>query len=121
VTTYTLPLWLDLFPEAKVIHLYRHGVDVAQSLRMRAERGQEAVRRRLHVSRKLLYWHWRIIPLERGFALWEAYVREARHHVRALGHHAYELQYEDLLADPEPALRALVAFCGLQATEEEIR
>jgi hypothetical protein len=120
VTTYTLPLWLELFPEARVIHLCRHGVDVAQSLRVRAEREQEAVRRRLHVSRKLLYWHWRIIPLERGFSLWEAYVTQARQHVHALWRRTYELKYEDVLADPMPALRSLVTFCGLQATEEEI-
>jgi len=120
VTTYTLPLWLDLFPEARVIHLYRPGVDVAQSLRVRAEREQEAVRRRLHISRKLLYWHWRIVSLERGFSLWEAYLGEARHHVRALWHQAYELKYEDVLADPVPALQSLVVFCGLQATEEQI-
>jgi hypothetical protein len=120
VTTYTLPLWLDLFPEARVIHLYRHGVDVAQSLRVRAEREQEAVRRRLHVSRKLLYWHWRIISLERGFALWQAYLTQARRHVRALQHQAYELKYEDVLAAPGLALQSLVAFCGLHTTEEEI-
>jgi Sulfotransferase domain len=93
---------------------------VAQSLRVRAEREQEAVRRRLHISRKLLYWHWRIISLERGFSLWEAYLTQARHHVRALQHQACELKYEDVLADPAPALQSLVAFCGLQTTEEQI-
>src|SRR5262249_51761949 len=33
--TYTLPIWLDVFPHAKVVHVYRHGVDVAHSLRVR--------------------------------------------------------------------------------------
>jgi hypothetical protein len=33
--TYTLPLWLELFPDARVVHVTRHGVDVAQSLRAR--------------------------------------------------------------------------------------
>src|SRR5699024_2516440 len=30
---YTLPIWLRLFPKAKVIFIKRHGVDVAASLR----------------------------------------------------------------------------------------
>jgi hypothetical protein len=36
-TTITLPLWLSIFPEAKVIHVLRHGVDVASSLKNREE------------------------------------------------------------------------------------
>lgn len=36
--TYLLPLWLDLFPDAKLIHIYRHGIDVAASLNVRETR-----------------------------------------------------------------------------------
>jgi len=33
--TFLLPLWLDIFPGAKIIHVYRNGIDVAQSLSFR--------------------------------------------------------------------------------------
>ena len=33
--SFTLPIWLELFPKAKVVHIMRHGVDVADSLRRR--------------------------------------------------------------------------------------
>lgn len=36
--SYLLPLWLDLFPTAKIIHIYRNGIDVAQSLVVRGNR-----------------------------------------------------------------------------------
>jgi hypothetical protein len=33
--TFTLPIWLSIFPRAKIIHLHRSGMDVALSLRRR--------------------------------------------------------------------------------------
>lgn len=36
--TFLLPLWLKIYPEAKIIHIYRNGLDVAQSLARREEK-----------------------------------------------------------------------------------
>jgi hypothetical protein len=36
--TFLLPLWLDIFPNAKIVHIYRNGVDVAQSLGVREQK-----------------------------------------------------------------------------------
>ncbi|MHA1337415.1 MAG: sulfotransferase [Promethearchaeota archaeon] len=33
--TLLLPIWLDIFPNAKIIHIYRNGIDVSQSLYVR--------------------------------------------------------------------------------------
>lgn len=46
-STMTLPLWQSIFPEARIIHVYRHGVDVAASLRVR-EKKSISGRRRHH-------------------------------------------------------------------------
>ena len=37
-TIFTLPLWLKLFPDAKLIYLTRNGVDVAASLLTREQK-----------------------------------------------------------------------------------
>ena len=37
--TYTFPIWHKIFPKARVINITRHGVDVAQSLVTRSEKG----------------------------------------------------------------------------------
>lgn len=34
-TTVTLPLWLEVFPNAKILHVYRNGIDVVESLHKR--------------------------------------------------------------------------------------
>jgi len=41
--TFLLPLWLDIFPQAKIIHIYRNGIDIAQSLSVREEKRIEDV------------------------------------------------------------------------------
>jgi hypothetical protein len=132
-TTYTLPLWLDLFPGARVVHIARHGVDVAASLKVRRERVIADNLRRYQRLRRLYHWDPRA-PKRRGFGpqprcrtlaggfdLWEAYVGRARAHVDALGERAYELQYETLLEQPVAELERLLAFAGIAATPGDLQ
>lgn len=129
--TFTLPIWLDLFQNAKIIHVYRNGVDVAASLRAR--------RQQQLLSSKVLYhnkfWsliHWlrlkrggfvdsiRAASLEGGFALWEAYLQEARSHIKNLEERAIEVKYEDLIAAPPEKLTDIAAFCGIEISNTNI-
>jgi hypothetical protein len=41
--TVLLPLWLALFPEANIIHIFRNGIDVAQSLSFREKKRIETI------------------------------------------------------------------------------
>jgi len=131
-TTWTLPLWLELFPDARVLHIVRHGVPVAESLRVRRER---AVARRVdrYRNRRLAA---RLNPLapkrggfgdqprcrtlEGGFSLWEDYVTRARQHVDAAGDHGLEVRYEDLLDSPVEILLRVFGFCGLDTDRERV-
>lgn len=127
--TFTLPVWLELFPEARIINVVRHGVDVAESLRKRHEWGYARLAQRMRLMRPVLRW-WigtkpllpsgRCKTLEGGFTLWEEYMREARKHVEALGERAMEIKYEDFLAEPEGPVRALCEFCGLEVGQERL-
>jgi hypothetical protein len=122
-TTFTLPLWLELFPRAKIIHVCRHGVDVANSLRRRLERTLELRRRRYSRIKPVYLFHskrigfavgLRCCSLDEGFALWEEYMQQARSHVAERGEGALEIRYEDFLADPGAGTRLLASFCGLR-------
>ena len=125
-STYTLPVWLDLFPDAKVIHIYRNGVDVARSLRDRAivqmvelrgwlERHGHSVgfhRRSFRVFSSISL---RCLALEEGFALWEGYTRRADQNLADLPtSRALALRYEDFLLDPVTLVQALCEFCEIE-------
>lgn len=124
LNTYTLPLWLEIFPNAKVIHIYRHGIDVANSLRSRSQREmRRTLMQQLYYRLPFLHWirpktggfvpGFRFASLEGGLSLWEEYLAEARQHVRNLGARAIELKYEDFLSGPDSALKRLAQFCEL--------
>lgn len=120
--TFTLPLWLDLFPDARVLHVHRHGVDVAASLVTRHARVLEQ-RKARYVRMRAQYLlrskqvgfttTLRCTSLEGGLALWDEYMQEARAHVATLGERAMEVRYESLLENPVEELDAVARFCGL--------
>jgi len=88
-----LPLLAEAFPEGRFVHLVRDGRDVALAF-MDADFGPESA------SRLALHWRLRV---ERG--------REAG---TTLGTQRYlEVHYEELVAQPESALRAICEFIEL--------
>ena len=120
--TFTLPLWLDIFSEAKVIHLHRSSVDVALSLRRRGRREY----RLQGFYRSLPPLHWmrpkrggfvhslRCDRLDAGLALWREYVEQGSRHVAMLEERAFEVSFETLVREPAPTLSALSTFCDLR-------
>jgi len=130
--TYTLPLWLHVFPSARVIHITRHGVDVAESLRLRHQLAFRAAAAR-YSQRRWLYVNNPLAPKRSGFAhapsvsaldyglrLWRDYTHRARVHVQALGHQALELRYEDFLETPETHVKAVLGFCDIALEDERV-
>jgi hypothetical protein len=129
--TFTLPLWLNLFPKAKIIHVLRHGTDAAASLRARsvkeARMALDAVKTR---SRGDLFFKPlrnesltpapQLASLSKGLSLWEEYTTRAQSHIRDCGDRALEIRYEDFLTRPEEKLKTLAVFCGLNAPQSSL-
>jgi sulfotransferase family protein len=121
--TFTLPVWQQIFPNLRAIHIVRHGVDVAASLArrhaqaLRAATG-EAVPSALTVIRDHALG---ILSSRRGWTLaealtmWEQYVEKAREHCASLGERALEIRYEELLAEPERVIPLVARFCRVAA------
>lgn len=114
--TLTLPLWLHLFPEAKVIHMVRHGIAVAASLRERERRLREETLQQFPRNGA-----WRItsplcLDLFYGLRLWAQYLDAAEATlslVSPLQQHV--IHYEQLLEQPDEILGGLGGFLGMSA------
>lgn len=126
--TYTLPLWLRLFPDARIVHIQRHGVDVAASL---VARRSAAVNRSLARYTARRHWYVRSpwAPKRSGFAhqlrcatltgsleLWVQYLQQARQVIQACPDGTcLTITYEDLLQSPGRTLQDVMNFCGITA------
>ena len=112
--TFTLPIWLKLYADARIIHMVRNGVDVASSLMRREE---HRLKTRAHM------WHFspRCLELTGGFSLWREYVRRGLGHEQALNSNCLRIRYEDLLGSSQQSLERLVGFLGLGAGRDKIQ
>ncbi len=121
--TFTLPVWRQVFPNLRAIHIVRHGVDVAASLArrhaaaLRAATGESAPSALTVIRDHALG----ILSSRRGWTLaealtmWEQYVEKARQESAALGERALEVRFEDLLLRPEQVVPAIAEFCRVPA------
>jgi len=113
-TTLTWPIWRALFPQARVVFVVRHGVDVAASLVHRERKLREQTLQAFPPGK------WRVQSvrcwdLEEAFSLWEAYLQAAdRWQAEERDRAWLVLRYEDLLADPARVREELGAFLGLK-------
>lgn len=121
-TTFTLPVWRQVFPSLRAIHVVRHGVDAAASLARRHRQmclsaGDGAVPSPLAVfqDRGL-----GVLSSRRGwtvteaFTMWEQYVEKARLESAELGDRSFEIRFEELLDSPSRVIETLARFCGTE-------
>lgn len=139
----TLPCWLQLFPDARVVHVRRSREATVSSLHRRAvswsRREPPALTRRERAAWALrnpaaaaasLARRAGLLPapvslpdpcLDREYcgALYDAYVETCRGYAR-LGTHYSEVAYEDLTGDPAASLRHLTDALDLRVSGMEL-
>jgi hypothetical protein len=91
----TLPVWLSIYPNARILHIVRDGRAVAVSLAKRDD-----------------------LEVSFGLALWGHYAARAEAAMQPVpDERKLSLRYEDLAAEPLPTLERLFAFAGLKPKE----
>jgi hypothetical protein len=116
-TALTFPIWAQIFPNARWVHVVRNGIDVSISTHRRTLRQHQSWRRFLgpdYVAATL--------DFEYCFQLWETYVRFIRRQREIVPPERWlEVRYEDLLTQPEVALGRLLQFAGQAVDADRVR
>ena len=108
-TTLFASCWLELFPEARIIHVVRHPLAVAMSIRQRELEFRDAgdpPTGKLH-------------ELEHCLRLATTYL-EIGETLTALTNCYHRVHFEDVQANPNKSLTALADFCELRFTPEQM-
>ena len=128
---YTLPLWLRLFPKAKIVYIVRNGVDVARSLvdlhrrivTKRQRRNQKKIRY-LSLQRNIELFGFkgavRCLSLDGSFSLWEEFVAQAEETLGRIDNERMVIQYESFLTAPQVHLAELARFCELSECAQKL-
>lgn len=125
--SFTIDLWKSVFPEAKVLHIYRNPIDSISSFIERdlvmknkfRHNWKKRLKRALLVS-KNYHANFRLHSLEEGYNLWEEYVSKCLD-LEAQFPEMMHVRYEDFLAQPAEHLEKISKFCGLSPSDEMIK
>ncbi len=133
----TLRIWLKVFPDAKIIHVYRNPLDVALSLKKRAEkeikkherdflrslsrRSAMPISWKNAVSRPTMAQFAGVIDIEYGLKLWLSYESEILK--RTKGKKVMNIKYENFLNEPQKTLSEVLSFVGIspQISQEVLK
>lgn len=120
--TYTLPLWRSLFPNAKIVYIYRNPIDVMQSMRVREIQKlnsfsptiSDKLKRRFYKG-LIIKNSFRLLHFDECFKLWKQYNTQALSYDQC-----YHIKYEDLLENPNEIFGGLITHLGLDISTENI-
>jgi hypothetical protein len=111
--TCTLPLWLETFPHARVVNVYRDGVDVAASLVTRERKRAGRLANAIRSSRCL-------VP-QRAFEVWTEYMEmNLRVTADLEPERVRDVRYERLIEKPESTIRELFHFIDREVDDAAV-
>ena len=132
--SFTLPIWLKIFPNPKVIYMKRNGIDIAASLVKRQTKYSQSENFNPFIKQTFVqkiknfiipieihqYNALKCINLEESYKLWELYTRNCEEIYNKLKTKKISLRYEDLLSDPISKLSDLVKFLEISVEPQLI-
>lgn len=125
--SFTIDFWKHIFPNPKVIHIYRNPIDSVSSyierdlaLKNKFEwNWKKKLKRDLLIS-KNFHQNFRLTSIEEGYDLWHEYVTKALSLKEEFADYI-EIKYEDFLEHPLENLQKLTQFSGLNVSDNNIK
>ena len=124
----SLPLWRSIWPDMKVIHVIRHGADVAASLRMRNSTHWEGDVSRFKKWLPTYSWRSSKSPIMRGqrsstlegaLSFWSEQL-EMESEILASVEDKHVVRYEELLLSPRDSITKILEYISIELTEESL-
>ena len=107
----TLPIWLKIFPNARVIQVIRNGIDVAISLHRRQLKYSTTDKDYCKGCQSFIY----------CFELWEQYLRACNENKKSVPPERYlEINYEALLQTPKENLITALDFLNCEISDRKL-
>ncbi len=127
--TFTLDIWIKIFPNAKIIHIYRNPIDVAESLRKRVKKLKENFKWNWKKELKLLLTKGYIVykdsqrveNIYEGIKLWEEYINRVFELEKNFNLKILHIKYEDFLEKPFDILKQILNFVDMQVEDAKIK
>lgn len=125
----SLPIWKDIWPEMKIIHVVRHGVDVAASLHSRSLKNWAEDEGRFKKWTKMYKWRSSKSPIRKGqraatlshaLEFWAEQMDVEKKVIQSY-ENVLEIRYEDLLTSPAVVLKDIWNYIGKETDEKLLR
>ena len=117
--TLLLKVYKNIYPKAKIVHIYRNPIDVAVSLQTREHKKQfDSISKKNKLKiwllkyQRLLSHSFVVEDLKKGVDLWEFYTKKALA-ADSLFENTITIKYEDFLENPKQTLLDLTSFLEL--------
>ena len=130
---FTLPLWLKIFPNAKVIILVRHPYDVVNSLIHRNKIEKKKIN--LNIRQFIPSFLISLLPINRfsnknskhldtfeeGMKLYEQYYLEINKLKLKFENSIYLIRYEDLVINPDATIENICKYYDIKVSKKNIK
>ena len=120
-TTLLLDVWSEIFPNAKIVHIYRNPIDVANSLVQRELLLEKKFKRNWRIKKREFFLtkrpnynqSVRITNIDEGIKLWEDYIS---HSLKSEMYfkNVMHIGYEEFLINPRNILQEISSFLKIE-------
>ena len=121
--TFTIDLWKQVFPDARIIHIYRNPVDIAVSLRKReSEKKAQLISSNpsmikiLSNKGRIANVSFRLTDYEECFNVWKLYVEKSFN----VDSDCLHIKYEDFLTYPEEIIYKILNHVNLNIQKSTV-